>query len=35
LAITALRIFLSTAFEGGRHESRVELLAALDEGAEI
>ena len=35
VAITALRIFLSTAFEGGRHESRVELLAALDEGVEI
>jgi len=34
-AISALRIFLSTAFEGGRHESRVELLAALDEGVEI
>ena len=34
-AIAALRIFLTTEFEGGRHESRVELLAALDEGAEI
>jgi ribose 5-phosphate isomerase B len=35
VAIEALRIFLSTEFEGGRHEGRVELLAALDEGAEI
>ncbi|MEY4135937.1 MAG: hypothetical protein RL205_65 [Actinomycetota bacterium] len=35
VAIAALRIFLSTGFEGGRHERRVELLAALDEGAEI
>ena len=35
IAIAALRIFLSTPFEGGRHEGRVELLAALDEGAEI
>ena len=34
-AVAALRIFLTTEFEGGRHESRVELLAALDEGAEI
>jgi ribose 5-phosphate isomerase B len=34
-AIAALRIFLTTEFEGGRHESRVELLSALDEGAEI
>ena len=34
-AIAALRIFFTTEFEGGRHESRVELLAALDEGAEI
>ncbi len=35
VAIEALSIFLSTEFEGGRHEARVELLAALDEGAEI
>lgn len=35
VAIAALRVFLSTEFEGGRHETRVELLAALDEGAEI
>jgi ribose 5-phosphate isomerase B len=35
VAIEALRTFLSTEFEGGRHEARVELLAALDEGAEI
>lgn len=35
VAIEALGIFLNTEFEGGRHETRVELLAALDEGAEI
>jgi ribose 5-phosphate isomerase B len=34
-AIASLRIFLSTEFEGGRHESRVELLGALDEGAQL
>jgi ribose 5-phosphate isomerase B len=34
-AIASLRVFLSTEFEGGRHESRVELLGALDEGAQI
>ena len=34
-AIASLRIFLRTEFEGGRHESRVELLGALDEGAQI
>lgn len=34
-AIASLRIFLSTEFEGGRHESRVKLLGALDEGAQL
>ena len=29
-AIDALAVFLSTAFEGGRHATRVEQLADLD-----
>lgn len=31
-AVTALAAFLSTEFEGGRHQGRVDQLAALDEG---
>ena len=30
-AVAALRVFLETDFEGGRHEQRVEKLARLDE----
>lgn len=29
-AIKALRVFLSTEFEGGRHQNRVDLLGELD-----
>ena len=29
-AVHALNVFLTTAFDGGRHERRVELLAELD-----
>jgi ribose 5-phosphate isomerase B len=29
-AIAALRVFLSTPFDGGRHEGRVEMLGRLD-----
>ena len=29
-AINALRVFLSTDFEGGRHQNRIELLGELD-----
>lgn len=29
-AVNALNVFLSTPFEGGRHERRVDLLADLD-----
>lgn len=32
VAIEALAVFLSTEFEGGRHQQRVEQLAALDRG---
>jgi len=31
VAIAALRVFLTTPFEGGRHEARVEQLGRLDE----
>ncbi len=31
VAINALRVFLSTQFEGGRHQARVELLRELDQ----
>ncbi len=34
-AIEALAVFLSTDFEGGRHERRVEQLAALDAGNDV
>ena len=30
VAINALRVFLATEFEGGRHQNRVELLSELD-----
>lgn len=30
VAIAALRVFLETPFDGGRHEARVELLGQLD-----
>ena len=30
-AIAALQVFLTTPFEGGRHEARVEQLGRLDE----
>jgi ribose 5-phosphate isomerase B len=30
-AVAALQVFLTTDFEGGRHEGRVEKLARLDE----
>jgi len=35
VAVAALKVFLETAFEGGRHEARVEQLAELDEGQAI
>ena len=31
-AIEALRVFLGTEFEGGRHQGRVELLHEIDSG---
>lgn len=31
-AIDALRAFLATSFEGGRHEARVEQLGRIDRG---
>ena len=31
-AIDALRVFLATPFEGGRHEARVEQLGRIDSG---
>jgi len=34
LAISALEAFLTTAFEGGRHEARVAQLNSLDEERE-
>ncbi len=30
-AINALRVFLTTSFEGGRHQARVDLLGELDQ----
>ncbi|MDD2818727.1 MAG: ribose 5-phosphate isomerase B [Candidatus Nanopelagicales bacterium] len=35
VAVGALKVFLETAFEGGRHEARVEQLAELDAGQAI
>jgi ribose 5-phosphate isomerase B len=29
-AIAALRVFLTTPFDGGRHQGRVDLLGELD-----
>lgn len=34
-ALDALRAFLSTPFEGGRHEARVALLADIDAGRQL
>jgi ribose 5-phosphate isomerase B len=34
-ALEALDVFLSTEFEGGRHERRVEQLGELDAGEMI
>jgi len=34
-AVEALAVFLDTEFEGGRHQPRVEQLAALDRGEEV
>jgi ribose 5-phosphate isomerase B len=30
-AIEALRVFLTTTFDGGRHQARIEMLSRLDE----
>ena len=35
IAVAALKVFLETAFEGGRHEARIEQLTELDEGQSI
>jgi len=35
VALAAVEAFLTTTFEGGRHEARVEQLAELDAGQEI
>jgi len=35
VALAAVQAFLTTAFEGGRHEARVEQLAELDAGQNI
>ncbi|MFA7324718.1 MAG: ribose 5-phosphate isomerase B [Candidatus Nanopelagicales bacterium] len=35
VAIAALEVFLTTPFDGGRHEARVEQLAELDEGQAV
>lgn len=32
VAIEALKVFLQTPFDGGRHQARVDQLAALDAG---
>ena len=34
-ATAALQVFLDTAFEGGRHQSRIDQLAALEEGDDV
>jgi ribose 5-phosphate isomerase B len=34
-ALAAVQAFLTTAFEGGRHEARVEQLAQLDAGQDV
>lgn len=34
-ALDALRVFLTTEFEGGRHAARVALLADIDAGADL
>lgn len=35
LALAIVRAFLTTAFEGGRHERRVRKIAALEDGAAL
>lgn len=35
VAVEALRVFLTTEFDGGRHEQRVEQLAELDRGESV
>ncbi|MDD2858794.1 MAG: ribose 5-phosphate isomerase B [Candidatus Nanopelagicales bacterium] len=35
VAIAALEVFLTTPFDGGRHEARVEQLAELDSGLSV
>jgi len=32
LAITCIEVFLGTAFEGGRHQRRVDKLTAIGNG---
>ena len=34
-AVEALAVFLDTEFEGGRHQPRVDQLAALDRGENV
>lgn len=35
LAKEIVRVFLTTGFEGGRHQTRVDMLAALERGEDI
>ena len=35
LAKEIVRVFLTTPFEGGRHQRRVDMLAALENGLEV
>ncbi len=35
LAKEIVRVFLTTPFEGGRHQRRVDMLAALENGQEL
>ena len=34
-ATAALQVFLDTVFEGGRHQSRIDQLAALEQGDDV
>jgi ribose 5-phosphate isomerase B len=34
-AVSALAVFMTTDFEGGRHQARVDQLAALDRGEDV
>jgi len=34
-AVSALGVFMTTEFEGGRHQARVDQLAALDRGEDV